>query len=227
MATSESPCVVDNKMQSDVIGTCIGNWGRWQLRTVLIIFLCKIPAAWFMAVLIFTAPIPREGEFHCSDASGAVAAGPETAGANQNASELINFNYESPRVPVSSDDACYTYQNHPDSESMDEDDGIIDFKNASYWSYSEGVRVPCENFIHTGKIRSIITDFDLVCSRTILVAVTQTFHLMGVLIGGIIANQMLYSISPRRVMIIGMVTQIICGNITGFVPTYWLHAAFR
>lgn len=51
---------------SDIITDVVGNFGIWQLRTILIIFLCKIPAAWFMACIIFTAPelYPRT-EFTC------------------------------------------------------------------------------------------------------------------------------------------------------------------
>lgn len=50
----------------DIINQILGDFGVWQLRTVLIIFLCKIPAAWFMACIIFTAPdiYPNEG-FTC------------------------------------------------------------------------------------------------------------------------------------------------------------------
>ncbi|KAH8312546.1 hypothetical protein KR044_011354, partial [Drosophila immigrans] len=50
----------------DIIAQILGKFGIWQLRTVLIIFLCKIPAAWFMACIIFTAPdiYPNE-EFNC------------------------------------------------------------------------------------------------------------------------------------------------------------------
>lgn len=35
------------------------------------------------------------------------------------------------------------------------------------------------------------------------------------------------SISPRRVMLIGMLSQIVVGNLTGFVTTYGLHVFFR
>lgn len=202
----------------DIIGHVLGEWGPWQLRTVLIIFLCKIPAAWFMACLIFTAPEPRYGEFSC-------APPPPQKITEHKYSDLIqlahptNVTRDSELAP--SLDVCYVYQ---DSEERWKN---VTEEGEAFVEYSERILVPCEHFVHTGEIRSIITDFDLVCSRTILVALTQTFHLLGVLIGGIIANQMLYSISPRRVMLVGMITQIICGNITGFVPTYWFHAAFR
>ncbi|TDG46930.1 hypothetical protein AWZ03_006634 [Drosophila navojoa] len=50
----------------DVISHVLGDFGIWQLRSVLIIFLCKLPAAWFMALIIFTAPelYPNE-EYWC------------------------------------------------------------------------------------------------------------------------------------------------------------------
>lgn len=38
----------------DIIGRINGEFGKWQFRTVLIIFLTKIPSAWFMACIIFT-----------------------------------------------------------------------------------------------------------------------------------------------------------------------------
>lgn len=176
-------------MQLDVISHVLGDWGPWQLRTVLIIFLCKIPAAWFMACLIFTAPEPRYGEFHCKEPEG-VSAG--------NLTEYIQIAHplkvDSSGEFTSQSDVCYVYQNANErwqNLTGDEDEFIFEYPENTF-EYSEQVLVPCESFIHTGDIRSIITDFDLVCSRTILVALTQTFHLLGVLIGGIIANQMLY-----------------------------------
>ncbi|XP_037807317.1 solute carrier family 22 member 3 [Lucilia sericata] len=55
---------------TDIIGEITGDFGVWQLRTILIIFLCKIPASWFMACIIFTAPelYPRT-EFVCDATS--------------------------------------------------------------------------------------------------------------------------------------------------------------
>ncbi|XP_055849422.1 solute carrier family 22 member 13 [Episyrphus balteatus] len=69
--TTKSPATpTPPKPEPDLIGSILGDFGIWQLRTVLIIFLCKIPASWFMACIIFTAPelYPIE-EFQC-DTSG-------------------------------------------------------------------------------------------------------------------------------------------------------------
>jgi len=87
--------------------------------------------------------------------------------------------------------------------------------------------VPCKYFEHEPTYTSIITQFDLYCSRDILVAVTQFFHLFGVLCGGIVTTFMMKYIEPRKVMLIGMFAQIVCGNLTGWVNIFELHMFFR
>lgn len=51
--------------------------------------------------------------------------------------------------------------------------------------------LPCESFRHQPIYESIITRYDLFCEREALVSLTQSFHLLGVLIGGIIAYYLL------------------------------------
>ncbi|XP_037949804.1 solute carrier family 22 member 3 [Teleopsis dalmanni] len=214
-----------NKMQTkvDAVGRVTGEWGRWQLRTVLLIFLCKIPSSWFMACIIFTAPSPRHGEFFCKP--------PPAVGAQN----------ETLWIKVS----------HPQKEELDDKEFVIDFCNVyrdaqehahHYYHYEQRELepkvweeptarnanvIPCTQFEHKAEFHSVITQYDLVCSRDILVSVTQFFHLFGVLTGGILANHLLKYFSPRNVMLFGMITQIICGNLTGHVASYELHVFFR
>jgi hypothetical protein len=42
----------------------LGEFGRWQFRGVLLVALVKVPAAWQMASILFTATNP--GEFWCA-----------------------------------------------------------------------------------------------------------------------------------------------------------------
>ena len=37
-----------------------GTWGLWQIRTFLIVSLVKIPSAWQMASILFTAASPSD-----------------------------------------------------------------------------------------------------------------------------------------------------------------------
>lgn len=170
----------------DAIGKITGDWGKWQLRAVLLIFLCKIPSSWFMACIIFTAPAPRHGEFYCKP--------PNTVEA-QNHSAWIKVS-------------------HPAKEEEDDKEFNIDFCNVFqdaqehahvYYHFSQkdnepklweeptrnSTVIPCNAFEHKSEYHSIITEYDLVCSRDILVAVTQFFHLFGVLTGGILAVNLL------------------------------------
>lgn len=179
----------NTKMQTkvDAVGRITGPWGKWQLRTVLLIFLCKIPSSWFMACIIFTAPAPRHGEFFCKP--------PNTIGA-QNQTQWIKVS-------------------HPQKEESDDQEFAIDFCNVyqdaqehahHYYNYENSEQeprvwekplhrnsnvIPCTEFQHESDYHSVVTQYDLVCSRDILVSVTQFFHLFGVLTGGILANQLL------------------------------------
>ncbi|KAH8307759.1 hypothetical protein KR044_012675, partial [Drosophila immigrans] len=215
----------NSKMQSkvDAVGRITGQWGKWQLRTVLLIFLCKIPSSWFMACIIFTAPAPRHGEFFCK---------PPTELGAQNQTQWIKVS-------------------HPQKEEKEDQEFTIDFCNVyqdaqehahHYYNYEDSAQeprvwekpmhrnsnvIPCTEFQHESDYHSVVTQYDLVCSRDILVSVTQFFHLFGVLTGGILANHLLKYFSPRSVMLFGMITQIFCGNLTGHVASYELHVFFR
>ncbi|KAL9896733.1 organic cation transporter protein isoform 1-T1 [Glossina fuscipes fuscipes] len=213
------------KMQAkvDAVGRVTGEWGKWQLRTVLLIFLCKIPSSWFMACIIFTAPAPRHGEFFCKPPS------------------QLGVQNQTLWIKVS----------HPQKEDADDQEFNIDFCNVykdaqahahHYYRYTDPDDepraweqplpnktdvIPCTHFEHRADFHSVITQFDLVCSRDILVSVTQFFHLFGVLTGGILAIHLLKYFSPRNVMLFGMITQIFCGTLTGQVSSYELHVFFR
>uniref|UniRef100_A0A1A9ZDJ5 Major facilitator superfamily (MFS) profile domain-containing protein n=1 Tax=Glossina pallidipes TaxID=7398 RepID=A0A1A9ZDJ5_GLOPL len=213
------------KMQAkcDAVGRVTGEWGKWQLRTVLLIFLCKIPSSWFMACIIFTAPAPRPGEFFCKPPS------------------QLGVQNQTLWIKVS----------HPQKEDADDQEFNIDFCNVykdaqahahHYYRYTDPDDepraweqphpnktdvIPCTHFEHRADFHSVITQFDLVCSRDILVSVTQFFHLFGVLTGGILAIHLLKYFSPRNVMLFGMITQIFCGSLTGQVSSYELHVFFR
>lgn len=171
-----------------------------------------------MACLIFTAPIPKHGEFFCK---------PPVP---------INFLNRTEWIKIS----------HPIKEEVNDEEFSIDYCNVyedalehslqyfkdpdvKPWIQPNNISkvIPCDTFEHQTDYNSIITQFDLVCSRDILVATTQFFHLFGVLLGGIITTKLLETISPRNTMLLGMYTQIACGCITGLVNVFELHMLFR
>lgn len=176
----------------DIISRINGPFGRWQLRTVLLIYLCKIPSAWFMACIIFTAPAPRHGEFFCRPDESVLNSPKWDDILEENKTQWIlithPFSDETQDEEVDID-FCNVYadtQQHANlyfNHVVHSHPWEIPNRNASI--------IPCESFIHHAEYKSIITDYNLVCSRDILVATTQFFHLFGVLTGGILATNLL------------------------------------
>lgn len=77
-------------------------------------------------------------------------------------------------------DFCRVYKNAVDNylnNSMDEND--LNELDA------------CSNYEHRPVYFSLIHQYELFCEREALVSLTQSFHLLGVLIGGIVAFYML------------------------------------
>ncbi|EDX12281.1 GD20089 [Drosophila simulans] len=205
----------------DVVEQVNGSFGRWQLRTILLIFLCKIPSAWFTAIIIYTAPYPWKGELVCHPADWNVS---------RSQAEHVDRNHPLWQDARSTDrlfnvDVCNAYSN-----SLAR--GFVR-SHGQEWNASESKEpgsqssLPCEHVEHRTDYKSLISQFDLICSRRVLVALTQSFHALGALIGGLMAYSALKKISPRRLMLLGMIGQIFCGNLTGLVDTYQLHIYFR
>lgn len=151
----------------------IGEWGPWQRRTVFFIFLCKIPAAWFMACIIFTAPLANYGEFVCQQ--------PDTGLKPANHTEWVHIAH--PLNENSEYDFCEVYKNR--------DEVLFDWQQQKTIIPNLAATETCKSFEHHSNFSSLVTQFDLVCDRTILIAVTQFFHLCGVLSGGILASKLL------------------------------------
>lgn len=181
--------------KTDIIGQINGQFGKWQLKTVLLIFLCKIPSSWFMACIIYTAPAPRDTEFFCRPPETAISWINESSSWNDvikfNKTEWINIAHP---LKLTEDnifniDFCNLYT---DAEQYAEQYfHSLNPIHLSGFSQRNSSIMPCDNFVHHANHRTIITDFDLVCSRDILVATTQFFHLFGVLSGGLLAVNLL------------------------------------
>ncbi|XP_037951229.1 solute carrier family 22 member 13-like [Teleopsis dalmanni] len=237
----------------DIVSRINGNFGRWQLRTTLLIFLCKIPSAWFMACLIYTAPTPQKGQYYCKTSEQLQNSNSLQLDHQQN---VTSDRWLAMTVPTATEeqrtdrifrvDACNIYEEqlvqnfaaryanytNPFTRPIEFTDKrsnaaeVDTFDNSSVETRKVNV-IPCEHFQHNSDYISLVTQFDLVCSRQVLVSLTQSFHSFGALIGGLIAFNVLKHISPRRLMLIGMVFQIVCGNLTGLVTTFPLHIYFR
>jgi hypothetical protein len=65
VALLQAPLQVAKKSEKeDACNSALGEFGLWQLRAILLVALVKVPSAWQMASILFTAPSP--GEFWCA-----------------------------------------------------------------------------------------------------------------------------------------------------------------
>lgn len=183
----------DKKMEKiDIISRINGNFGKWQLRTVLLIFLCKIPSSWFMACIIFTAPAPRHGEFFCRPPANVLKSEQWDNILDENKTQWIRISHPV-KAEVADEEIKIDFCNvYADADKHAEHY----FKHISHqhpWEIPKRNAnvIPCESFVHDAEYNSLIMDYDLVCSRDILVATTQFFHLFGVLTGGLLAVNLL------------------------------------
>lgn len=167
----------------DIVGRCMGNFGKWQLRTILIIFLCKIPTSWFMAVVIYTAPTPKAGEYWCRPAGGFEPA---------SAADWIRAAH--PMVKGEHDkkyhrDVCHVYEDVMAEPARYED--FLSVNRSSGGSGHNRTVVPCTDFVFHSDFHSLIAEFNLICSRSLLLNLSQCFHILGLLMGGIVAYLLL------------------------------------
>lgn len=164
---------------ADLFDHLFAKFGKWQLRSILSVFIYKIPAAWFMHCILFTAPAPRYGEYFCQ--------------APQNLSNNVDLwiDMAHPPIPETTNpqagkkftrDFCHVFSDANYRADVHTNDNVS-------WIFDNftNVIVPCESHTHIDEYESIVTEFDLVCSREILVATTQFLHLVGVSSGGTLA----------------------------------------
>lgn len=159
----------------DVIGDVLDNCRSWQLRTIFIIYLTKIPTAFFMACIVYSAPIPQRVPIYCMDTN----------------TTLTTIKH--PTV-VSVDDKVF-HLSFCDTIADIKDHANEHYGNESYempWTVpsSESNKnnrsniIPCDFFdFKSGKS---VTTYDVVCSRGGFVVVTQGMHLVGIFFSGIV-----------------------------------------
>lgn len=164
---------------TDIVNEVTGDFGKWQLRAILIIFLCKIPTVWYLAVMLFTAPAPKSGDFWCKPPDNVT-----------NHTEWISQIHPMRKHDTDKElqiDFCKVYK-----------DGYAD--NVKFFEFSKNQNlsmrenrkiIPCENFHFNTDFHSVISEYSLVCSRRLLVTLSQSFHIFGLLIGGIAVHFML------------------------------------
>lgn len=165
----------------DFVWNAIGEWGRWQQRSVFLIFLCKIISCWCMALILFTAPTQRSQKVRCfrEQSNGSDV---DVNGMDGNAKlsyrwhEVLHPEVIAPNDKPFEIDFC----------DVDADiDAHIEREDRDTGTWNNTVH--CDSLRHRPLLHAKRTHFDGICSRNIVAAFTQLFFLFGVLTGGVIA----------------------------------------
>lgn len=165
--------------QRDLIAELCGHFGKWQLRALLIIFLCKIPTSWFMAVILYSSPVPHDGEFWCKPPVHLADHLPSQRAETMHPS--IEHNGQ-PKV-----DVCLVYREI--YALTDGSNGTVTTRDDTNATPDDVV--PCAEFVFSVNVSSVVAAYGLVCGRKFLGALAQCFHIGGLLIGGVLAFYLL------------------------------------
>lgn len=227
---------------NDLVSQISGNFGKWQLKAVLIIFLCKIPTSWFMAIIIYSAPAPTLGDYWCTPPQKCITQNPKEW------ITLVHPTYTDSKTNKTLIDYCNIYKEVYDGAEINfeilKKDTLFDRNNSTI--------IPCTDFTFQSDFHSLIAEYDLVCTRKLFTSLSQCFHIFGLFLGGILAVYLLktyvvlgswiihtyyilltyqviyvFRYSPRRVMLIGMMSQIAFGVLCGAIKHFEFHVLFR
>ncbi|KAI8421835.1 hypothetical protein MSG28_009781 [Choristoneura fumiferana] len=147
-----------NKAANDIVARVIGDFGRWQLRLSIMMALLKFPIGWYQLNILFLAP-PQE--FWCVK--------PAAFG---------SFSVKEWRemcAPRIEEHPCLIF-----------DPEILAMAPAMERAYIPLIECPEFEYDTAVFKRTIVSDFDLVCSRHWLVSFTQVINMCGILTGGLL-----------------------------------------
>lgn len=166
----------------DVIGDVLDNCRSWQLRTILIIYLTKIPTAFFMACIVYTAPVPQRVQIFCNDTANGHGL---NAIKHPSIISLYDKEFDLGYCDTVADINEHARMHHgnenyqmPWNEPNLTRSAVNDPNNGSNI-------IPCDRF-NFKSAKSILTTYDVVCSRGGFVVVTQGMHLVGIFLSGIV-----------------------------------------
>lgn len=183
----------DGIPSNDVVWNTIGEFGRWQKRSVFLVFLSKTVSCWCMAIILFTAPVPSPLPVRCYENFTDLNL-MRSVTSDTDVNETMKWQTVlHPELIVPTDrlfdiDFCSVendISSHVDAYIAN---SLTNKESELKESHDE---VPCSEFKHQAFFHSKKTKFDRICSRNFVGAFTQFFFLFGVLTGGLIAFRLL------------------------------------
>lgn len=147
----------------NIIAEIFGKSRLWQIRNILTIYLLKIPTAFFMACIVYTAPVPKRLQVICL-----------------NKTEVSWIHY--PPVIEANDQQFELSLCDANSNALQKSWMYLGSRDQPPpWMG----QVPCNYFSDKAPF---LTFFDIYCSRGALVVLTQGMHLVGIFLSGVVVR---------------------------------------
>ncbi|PNF38331.1 Organic cation transporter protein [Cryptotermes secundus] len=182
---------------SDVVQSCIGNFGRWQLWLCLWISVLKFPVAWHSLGIVFLAP-PVDS--WCRR---------PTALQNLTDEQWRNMSQPSAASGTQDRDSCRMYDVNYTAEPYNRPPSNHSTVACVDWEYDRSV------FRET-----IVTQWDLVCDRRQLANVAQTVFMFGILVGNVLFGMVADRFGRKEPLVVACVMQAVFGSACAFIPWF-------
>ncbi|XP_019569522.2 solute carrier family 22 member 6 [Rhinolophus sinicus] len=181
----------------------LGGIGRFQQIQVTLLLLPMLLMASHNTLQNFTAAIPTH---HCRP--------PADANLSTEGEAWL------PRDRQGQPESCLQFtspQQGPPFPNGTEADGV-------------GATEPCTNgWIYDNSTfpSTIVTEWDLVCSRRVLRQLAQSLYMVGVLLGAIVFGHLADRLGRRKVLILNYLQIAVTGVCAAFAPSFPIYCAFR
>ncbi|KAF5273455.1 hypothetical protein FQA39_LY07472 [Lamprigera yunnana] len=185
--------------EDDVISKCIGTYGRWQLRLTFLISLVNVMCTWHIFAFTFQA---ADKTVWCARPKFVEEIDPQ-----------IWINYTQPV------DHC----------------SILDVSelNSSVYTNIANINkvttniIPCDKWEFEPNGKTIIEDFNLVCSRKHFVNIAETSFLAGVAMGGLVGGIISDRYGRKRTLMTCVFFQALLGTIIAVTPWFEMYVVLR
>jgi len=178
----------------------VGNWGKWQCRTVIITGIFCIPTSWHVLIMTF---MNAKVESWCARpaelADLDVPTWKQISGQDNQTCSMVDYNWT-----------------HWKIDAEDHDVASLPLVPCTQWEYDDSV------------FSSTITgEYDLVCSDKYLIELAQTFYFIGMILGVFTFGVLADIFGRKRVLVVLLVAICVTGILTSLMPTFTLFAVMR
>ncbi|XP_019518264.1 PREDICTED: solute carrier family 22 member 13 isoform X1 [Hipposideros armiger] len=185
----------------------IGDFGRFQIRLLLMLSVPNFLTAYYMFAQVF---IVLDEAHHCS------VAWVKNHTLNLSAAEQLNLSV--PLDAAGNPEPCLMFRPPPDSASLED---ILSHRFNETQSCEMGWDYPED------RQPSLMNEFNLVCHRKHLKETSQSVYMAGLLVGAVIFGPLCDLIGRKATILVQLLLFAIFGLATAFVPSFELYMVLR